>query len=564
MTGTNLTGVKLPRTNFSDAKLTQVILIDAELYEAIFENTDLSKAVLIGVDFTGAKVKDVVFRNANMTQVNMRKIQLEKCDFRGANLTEADLTGADLTDADLTGANLTGADLTGANLTRTNLTGTNLTGANLTGARLTEVNLTEVNLTGANLSGTILSETVRNAIITNVGLNFKNVNLEGVKLIPEITNVYRNKVYTNKGYNPVTRETENITEWLKNKTNLVFIIDDNKTPMCLNRDVFNLNTIQLNYILYQCDINDNKFVKKSKKTFYNKFLDLSKYNMIENTVVNCEDFFGTIVKNENDQIFVITTKSNLQPIALFNDEAIVNVNMFNKTFTNYSENILYKNITRHLITGEKTTSDVMKHISNMDQCFMEYAEVTEDDKMILYRGMDSPYNIGMGESMIVSNYISTTTSVDEDNRTVSQFINYDYYKDSKNKEKKPKLLPNDVNNCCAYELEIDKDIPYVDMKFSTLIPSEKEILLPRNLLITLIREYITGDDIHMRVLRVSKSTEDQFENIHKKKCSNFQQANITAINVKFSNGTGGSKFTRKTQKKTKTKTIANAKKIYIQ
>ena len=551
LTDADLTDTDLTDAKLSNADLTRTNLTGANLTEARFSNanlteTNLTNANLSNADMCGAKFNDVIFRNAIMTEVIMSGNQLEKCDFRGAKLT----------DADFSKVNLYGANLSGANLTGTNLTDADLTGANLTDANLTGAILTRTDMTGTILTGTIFTETGRNEFLKNVGLNFNDMNLEGVKLLPEITNVYTNKVYTNKGFNPITKETENITEWLKDKKNLVFIIDDNKTPMCLDRDSFNFDTIQMNYILYQCDINDNRYVKKTKKIDFNTFLDLSKYNMIEKAVVNFEEFIRSTVKN--DQIFLITTKSNLQPIALFNDEVIVNVNMFNKTFTTYSNNILYKNITRHLLTGEKTTSDVMKHIANMDQCFMEYAEVTKDDKTTLYRGMTSPYEIGMGESMIVPNYISTTTSIGKDNKIMTQFMDYSYYQKSKNIEKKPALLPSDVNSCCAYELEIDKDIPFVDMMFSTTRSEEKEILLPRNLLITLIREYITDDGIHIRVLRVSKSTENQFENIHKRKCSTFKQANITAINVKFSNGTGGGKSRRKIQKKK----TANTKKSH--
>lgn len=46
-------------------------------------------------------------------------------------------------------------------------------------------------------------------------------------------------------------------------------------------------------------------------------------------------------------------------------------------------------------------------------------------------------------------------------------------------------------NCCLYRLIIDKNIPFIDMKKFSYYKDEddeKELLLPRNLIITLINE----------------------------------------------------------------------------
>ena len=334
-------------------------------------------------------------------------------------------------------------------------------------------------------------------------------------------------VFTNKGYNPITKENEDITEWLKYKDNLVFIIDGNKTPLCLERSLFNLNTIQMNYILHLCDINDNIYVKPAIKND-TSFIDLGKYNLIEDTVINYENFNETISKN---QIFLIK-KDSAPPITLFNEETIMNINIFNKTLMEYSKNVLYRDITGHLLHGKKATKAVIQHISNMDKCFMEYAQITKNDDMIVFRGMKGPYPLVIGESMIIPNYLSTTTSTNP--AILNVFQNYNYYGEKQNKDLKPEIMPSDINNCCIYEIKIDKGIPYIDMKFSTVNKPESEILLPRNLLITYTGEYIsTSPKRHVRRLTIGKSTEEQFESINKKQCTEFNQANISPVDVIF-------------------------------
>jgi hypothetical protein len=134
--------------------------------------------------------------------------------------------------------------------------------------------------------------------------------------------------------------------------------------------------------------------------------------------------------------------------------------------------------------------------------------------------------------MIIPNYLSTTTS---NNLTVlNVFQNQNYYNEKQNKHLKPEIMPPDINNCCVYEIKIDKGIPYIDMKFSTENKSENEILLPRNLLITYIGDYISSvPKRYIRKLTISKSTEGQFESINKKQCAEFYQANISPVDVIF-------------------------------
>lgn len=332
---------------------------------------------------------------------------------------------------------------------------------------------------------------------------------------------------SNIGYNPISKETENITEWLKNKDNLVFIIDgdDDKLPVCLKRGLFISNVVPNNYILHICDMNFSKYVKAIIKND-TTFIDIEKYHLIDSTAINYKHFAETV---GSKQTFLIT-KINVAPLTLYNEDTVMNINKFYKTLFEYSKDNLYKEVTSHLLTGNKVDECVMKHIANLDQCFLEYAQLTNDE-MVVYRGMKTPYDFSINESILMPNYLSTTTN---DVQVVNKFQNYYYYKEKKNRHLKPEIMPPETNNCCIYEIKIESGIPYIDMKYSTNIASENEILFPRNLLITYTGEYMSIiPKRHIRKITVSKSTEGQFESIDKKQCTEFHQANISVVDVTF-------------------------------
>jgi hypothetical protein len=358
--------------------------------------------------------------------------------------------------------------------------------------------------------------------------------------------------------NPITKEEENVTEWLKDQNNIVFSVKGNNTPLCFRRDSFDSNILQLNHILYKCDKNDSKYAKQIIKNVSNTFLDLGMFNIIDGTVTNLEKFSKILSEG---QTFSVKENPEIN-LSLFNGEMRLKMNDFNATFVEYSGEKLYSHITHHLVYGsDNITIDEMKHIAIMDQFFMEHATRTTDNKTKLYRGMDSPYPIAEGETMTVPNYISTTTFLESKgekrNGGVITFIDEYYYRRNKRTiMEKPPHLPDNLHNCCAYELILDKDIPYVDMEHSTEIVSEKEILLPRNLLITLIGEYITESNIHVRQLRVSKTTENQFDIIPKNRCTKFGYADVDVAIIEFDNSSGGCRKSRhqKNKKKSKNKT----------
>ena len=147
--------------------------------------------------------------------------------------------------------------------------------------------------------------------------------------------------------------------------------------------------------------------------------------------------------------------------------------------------------------------------------------------MIVYRGMKAPYPLEIGQSMIIDNYISTSTDIN----VLENFQNKNYYSDKSHI--KPAIMPENINSCCKYEIKVDKGIPFIDMKHVTLYEDEKEILFPRNLIITFVDEYLSPDQMHVRKMTLSKATEGQFDIIKKNMCGEFYQANIFNANIVF-------------------------------
>jgi hypothetical protein len=218
-------------------------------------------------------------------------------------------------------------------------------------------------------------------------------------------------------------------------------------------------------------------------------------------------------------------------------------------------------MSKHLLTGKKTTPDVIKMIAELDQCFLEYSLRSTDD-MIVFRGMKTPFELKLNETVITPTFLSTSDMLSEarvfsdyspDALSLCKFYKSynkpcppDFYnKTKKNKLLKPKGQPEEDNKCCLYELHITKGIPYIDMALSTHFVGEKEIFLPRNLLMTYTGHYtIPSSDTNkmmpaqfVQKITISKSTEDQFKSITKRGCNGFKQANISHIDVIFTDET---------------------------
>jgi uncharacterized protein YjbI with pentapeptide repeats len=117
------------------------------------------------------------FQHEDLREVNWREANLTGSDLRHANLSAADLTqiralGANIAEAQLEEAMAPGAALCGANMHKTVLRNANLQNANLAWSDLSEANLFAADLRGANLAwANLRGANLRHANLRNVRYN---------------------------------------------------------------------------------------------------------------------------------------------------------------------------------------------------------------------------------------------------------------------------------------------------------------------------------------------------------------------------------------------------------
>lgn len=153
------------------------------------------------LDLSGATIRQVRFKDTNLSRANLSGIKLERAssfpesDLSGADVSrvvfdETDLEKANLAGAKLAGASFTGADLTGANLTGCDASGLTFAGARLAGAKLVSVKAARAQLAGATLGDADLTGAVLDdAVLVGASLggatlakaSLKKASLEGVK-----------------------------------------------------------------------------------------------------------------------------------------------------------------------------------------------------------------------------------------------------------------------------------------------------------------------------------------------------------------------------------------------
>jgi len=168
--------------------------------------------------------------------------------------------------------------------------------------------------------------------------------------------------------------------------------------------------------------------------------------------------------------------------------------------------------------------NVKEHIEKIDKCFLDAAP-RATSKMVktkYFRGMTQKYDFDFANEIIVKNYIS-----------ISPKLNI-----AKNfgigKQTKP-----DADNtvCCLYQFHLTQGVPYINMINNTKYEHESEILLPRDLKLTLFntekvfykminKKRIYYNHYHVRV---SLQNNDQFKNQHK--CITFNIADIKPIKL---------------------------------
>jgi hypothetical protein len=153
----------------------------------------------------------------------------------------------------------------------------------------------------------------------------------------------------------------------------------------------------------------------------------------------------------------------------------------------YSGKSKYKYINQFLLMDEdenkftkrfkKDMNEIKNDVKGIDVCFGK-APITQNDKMVVYRGMDKDIGLKIGESMVLKNYTSTSMNLGR----AREFVKIEYDKKTVKR----------TGECCLYRLHIGEGIPYIIMdNFSKFGAMESEILLPRNLVMTYISDELT-------------------------------------------------------------------------
>ena len=300
------------------------------------------------------------------------------------------------------------------------------------------------------------------------------------------------------GIDPIDKDEISLQDWLSRDNDNIVIIDLNDNLICLKKSYFIQS--QVSDIYVNCVITNNQLMYQET------------YNSDE--FRNIGYYFGEkYLCEEKDMFIFFNTKVNINIFRLkdveitidaINKESLLltNIELFKEHHSNFKFNnievyfseLLKKSlynysyqwdgtINRYLMEGDSTfdsdwfkanytrfgptkieaIENVKSKIKDIDECFMNYAPRNEKD-VILYRGMKSDYKVDMViyETIELLNF--TSTSKDKD---VAFKFSHDIY------------------DCCLYEFNVEKGIPYIDMISSSYYgATEFEILLPRNLLMT--------------------------------------------------------------------------------
>ena len=313
------------------------------------------------------------------------------------------------------------------------------------------------------------------------------------------------------GFDPISYDTVNLETWLRETDdNIVLYTNINKKPLCLKKSYF-LNT-HMNDIYHSCKLENNELmINETYKSepFRNIGYFFDKYTMINNKLLirdlkKKKNIFKLTVDTDKKE-FINREFLELTQIGLANpktadkqkqklNKKLLNKNIphkedvyFNELISralfNYSwqwdapiNNFLRKGIEyfdtelfkkyqkRYGATKKLAIQAIKDRISQIDRCFIEAAPKVQDDKRVFYRGMTTGYGFtNVNDEIVVRNFTSVSDNID---------VAFSFY----NKETK----------CCIHEITLQKGLPYINMVTNTKFKSEKEILLPRDIIFKLV------------------------------------------------------------------------------
>jgi hypothetical protein len=375
-----------------------------------------------------------------------------------------------------------------------------------------------------------------------------------------------------KGLDPVTLEEYELEEWLNMDIDNIIVIlkySSNKKPYLIKKSYFIsplINNIYKECVINNKQLNITETISKINPDYRNLGFYLGSPLLVENKpfikMLNKKSnrifeieghmIFGSEFINleylELSQIVMLKkkdaiTKKNLpdnidiyfdtlSQAALRNysyqwDQAM---NLYLRQGEGYWTSDAFKSrYKRFGDTIDEAANRVKDKINYIDKCFLEFAP-RADKKVFYWRGQKNHFlDAGgypmrdVGSNTIAKNFISVS-----DNKQVAKNF----------------ARPNGI----LYKIMLQKGIPHINMKRTTQFKHEKEILLPRNLVYTLIDKQDevainpVWDDNQNKIitkqvtttiyiLQVGMMNENQFD--IPTTCKHLKVGHLTPINVKL-------------------------------
>jgi hypothetical protein len=298
------------------------------------------------------------------------------------------------------------------------------------------------------------------------------------------------------GLNPITKEHVNLYTWSQNKDNLIFVVPANSVPICLPRSFFNFNAIPETHIILTCD-KDNIL----SAIDFLKYLNLEHYLLfLKPTIIELEYEFKRNIINKQNQFFRFTKLyedfgySQLQYVAFTDYRKALQdysvgwdspINWYLRDGISYFEtNEIFKQKQIELEYGktlDEAKENIINHIKIIDECFLKFATITtKNDNLSVWRGMTISY-------------------------------------------------PFADSNCCLYHIIVGEEIPFIRLGSTSENNHESEILLPRDLIATLISETTETFGREMGkvyTIRVEKTHIYQYEPISSDTCVKFDSVEL--------------------------------------
>lgn len=357
-------------------------------------------------------------------------------------------------------------------------------------------------------------------------------------------------------YDPINLEYIPINDFINNDNDNIVIIHNDQAYG------INKSMITSSNEMKKCIIVNNQLLKKQtykeKSTYFNigffinkkividlqilnkllkkkKILELSD-NSIDGVYINKEflelstidlhkGFYINDSPNKNniknlpyfDDVYFNSLVSNI--LRLYSSDLYIYINsvLLKQDYLNNKDkptpkvdSVIYKHYKVHLNTNIEVREIINKEIEKVDKAFIEAAPRYEkiNKNKVFYRGMKSKYTntIGnelynIGEKVFVLNF----TSVSSSKAIAKQFAGKNGY---------------------IYKIYLDEGLPYINMVSNTLYKVEKEILIPRNIILELISK-----DNNEYTLIAKKYNENQFK--IKTGCISFDLYNIFSSSMKF-------------------------------